>query len=71
MVVKLVAKTQKNAETLLKKKSLTIGFLNVNGYSETTAKDVEDAVALKDVNIMCLAETKKRLEDRDKIKMDG
>ena len=28
-------------------------------------------MALKDVDIMCVTETKIRLEDRDKIKMDG
>ena len=39
------AKTKKNVETVLRKRSLTIGFLNVNGYSQTTAKDLEDAVA--------------------------
>ena len=31
-----------------------IGFLKVNGYSQTTIKDLEDAVALKDVDIMCV-----------------
>ena len=68
---RLIARSKKNSEELIRKKSLSIGLLNVNGYSETTAKDVEDALSSQDVDVMCIVETKKRLEDRDKIKMNG
>ena len=68
---KLIARNQRKGEVVLRKKSISIGLLNVNGYSDVTAKDVEDAVSRQDIDIICVVETKKRLEDRDKIRMKG
>lgn len=68
---RLIARTQREGESLSRKKSLSVGLLNVNGYSQTSAKDVEDAMSKLDVDVMCIVETKMRTEDRDKIKMKG
>ena len=43
--------------------------MNVNGYYQTTAYDVEITMLRQDVDVMCIVATKKRLEDKDKIKM--
>ena len=55
----------------MRKTSLGIGFLNVNGWSEATRKDVCDTANQQNLDVVCLAETKKRFEDRDKIKLEG
>ena len=66
-----LVRNQRKGENLLRKKSLAVGLLNVNGYSQTTANDVEVALSNQDVDVMCIVETKKRAEDKDKIKMKG
>ena len=68
---RLIARTHREGESLIRKKSLSVGLLNVNGYSQTSAKDVEDAMSKLDVDVMCIVETKMRTEDREKIKMKG
>ena len=68
---RLVAMSQRKGTILLRKKSLAVRLLNVNGYLQTTANDVEITMSKQDVDVMCIVETKTRREDKDKIKVKG
>ena len=47
---RLVIRNQRKGVNLLRKRSLAVGLLNVNGYSQATANDVELAVSTQDVH---------------------
>ena len=70
MVGKFIRNEEMRAVT--RKTSLGIGCLNVNGLKETTIMDIKSAMAEKDLDVVCLQETKRRLEDvKMKIRIGG
>ena len=59
-------------KAVVKKTSVGIGCLNVNGLNQSTMMDVKSVMAEKDLDVVCLQETKLKLEDvKKKIKMGG
>ena len=69
--VRVRVRKEDKKEAVVKKMALGIGFLNADGCSETTMRDIEEAVSHQDIDVMCVAETKMRQEQKEKLKMNG
>ena len=54
-----------------RRKSINLGCLNVEGWSEQSKLDVLSAIEAKNLDIFSLLETKKRVEDKAKLKIPG
>ena len=54
-----------------RKSSINLGSLNVNGWSEVSKNDVESAIEARAVDIFSLIETKRRLDEPGKLKLEG
>ena len=54
-----------------RRRTLNLGCLNADGWSEQSKLDVLSAIEAKNIDIFSVLETKKRVEDKDKLKVPG
>ena len=59
------------AKALDRKSSISLGCLNVNGWSDTAKNDVRQAVEARCVDVFSLVETKRRDKEAHKIDLEG
>ena len=69
--VRIRVRKEDKKEAVVKKKTVGIGFLNANGCTEVTMRDIEETVSYQDLDVVCVAETKMREEQKEKLKIKG
>ena len=60
----------REGNTVVRKSSIGLGYLNANGWDSTTKHDVESAACAKSLDVFSLTETKKKPHSR-KIEIEG